>query len=96
MTLSHESASQLGYPPSKINEHWLSPIDVLRGESILSDLPPESGTLGYRSLRYVTTPIDRPPKEVKAPTIQLMHDLYSVCSFLSFFICITHFFHICG
>lgn len=49
------------------------------------DDPRSGGDLGYRALRHVTTPVDRPcpPAVIEAPDASLMHDIYRVFYYLS-------------
>ncbi|XP_021734065.1 uncharacterized protein LOC110700777 [Chenopodium quinoa] len=50
-------------------------MDVFCNESIFTDDPLRGGNLGYRLLRNVSTPVDRPSGQIGPVAAQHMHDL---------------------
>ncbi|XP_021834917.2 uncharacterized protein [Spinacia oleracea] len=62
------------------DEPWNPKIDLLRGESVLTDDCKGGGCMGWRALKNLATPRDNPAVEIDAPAAQHMNDLYKACN----------------
>ncbi|KNA16233.1 hypothetical protein SOVF_091030 [Spinacia oleracea] len=67
-------------PPGEPNEPWKPEIDLLRGESVLTDDCKGGGCMGWRTLKNLATPRDNPAAEVDAPAAQHMNDMLKACN----------------
>ncbi|XP_056692256.1 uncharacterized protein [Spinacia oleracea] len=67
-------------PPGEPDESWNPKIDLLRGESILTDDCKGGGCMGWRALKDLATPRDNPAAEIDAPAAQHMNDLLKACN----------------
>ncbi|KMS94811.1 hypothetical protein BVRB_015090, partial [Beta vulgaris subsp. vulgaris] len=65
----------LSHPPSTAGQAFRPALDVREDESIFADIPANGGTLGYRLLKGLQLPFDRPADKLVAPAAQLAHDL---------------------
>ncbi|KMS94712.1 hypothetical protein BVRB_016020, partial [Beta vulgaris subsp. vulgaris] len=65
----------LFHPPSTAGQPFRPALDVREDESIFADIPANGGTLGYRLLKGLQLPFDRPADKLVAPVVQLAHDL---------------------
>ncbi|KMT03871.1 hypothetical protein BVRB_8g188080 [Beta vulgaris subsp. vulgaris] len=65
----------LSHPPSTTGQAFRPALDVREDESIFADIPANGGTLGYRLLKGLQLPFDRPAYKLVAPGTQLAHDL---------------------
>ncbi|XP_057251317.1 uncharacterized protein LOC130591664 [Beta vulgaris subsp. vulgaris] len=65
----------LSHPPSVAGRAFRPALDVREDESIFADIPANGGTLGYRLLKGLQLPFDRPADKLVAPAAQLAHDL---------------------
>ncbi|KMT05287.1 hypothetical protein BVRB_7g174250 [Beta vulgaris subsp. vulgaris] len=65
----------LSHPPSIAGQAFRPALDVREDESIFADIPANGGTLGYRLLKGLQLPFDRPADKLVAPAAQLAHDL---------------------
>ncbi|KMT05595.1 hypothetical protein BVRB_7g167360 [Beta vulgaris subsp. vulgaris] len=65
----------LFHPPSTAGQLFRPNLDVREDESIFADIPANGGTLGYRLLKGLQLPFDRPADKLVAPAAQLAHDL---------------------
>ncbi|KNA11959.1 hypothetical protein SOVF_130280, partial [Spinacia oleracea] len=63
-------------PPGNPDEPWDPKIDLLRGESILTDDCRFGGCMGWRALKGLATPRDTPAVKIDAPAAQHMNDMY--------------------
>uniref|UniRef100_A0A803N5J8 Uncharacterized protein n=1 Tax=Chenopodium quinoa TaxID=63459 RepID=A0A803N5J8_CHEQI len=62
-----EVAEALTVPFGAAGEPWCPRINVNRGESITCDDPSTGGSMGWRMLKDLATPSDRPVNRVAAP-----------------------------
>uniref|UniRef100_A0A803NEN8 Uncharacterized protein n=1 Tax=Chenopodium quinoa TaxID=63459 RepID=A0A803NEN8_CHEQI len=62
-------------PEGRSRDQWRPEMDVFCNESIFTDDPLRGGNLGYRLLRNVSTPVDRPSGLIGLVAAQHMHDL---------------------
>ena len=72
----------LSHPPSTAGQPFRPALDVREDESIFADSPANGGTMGYRFLKGLQLPFDRPADKLVAPAAQLAHDLVVVSSLL--------------
>ncbi|KNA25520.1 hypothetical protein SOVF_005930 [Spinacia oleracea] len=63
-------------PPGNPDEPWDPKIDLLRGESILTDDCRFGGCMGWRALKGLATPRETPAVKIDAPAAQHMNDVY--------------------
>ncbi|XP_021747853.1 uncharacterized protein LOC110713708 [Chenopodium quinoa] len=68
-------------PEGRSRDQWRPEMDVFRNESIFTDDPLRGGNLGYRLLRNVSTPVDRPSGLISPVAAQHMHDLMRLRSY---------------
>lgn len=68
-----------GPPGGEPSEPFFPNIDLLCGESVVSDSAKDGGDFGYRAFRDLMTPTDQPKGEIEAPAAQHFNDLYKVC-----------------
>uniref|UniRef100_A0A803N8W6 Uncharacterized protein n=1 Tax=Chenopodium quinoa TaxID=63459 RepID=A0A803N8W6_CHEQI len=73
--IPEEVAEELAIPFGVAGDPWHPRIDVNRGESVLSDDPSTGGSMGWRMLKDLATPADRPANRVAAPCGQLMNNM---------------------
>uniref|UniRef100_A0A803LHK5 Uncharacterized protein n=1 Tax=Chenopodium quinoa TaxID=63459 RepID=A0A803LHK5_CHEQI len=62
-------------PKGRSRDQWRPEMDVFRNRSIFTDDPLWGGNLGYRLLRNVSTPVDRPSGFIGPIAAQHIHDL---------------------
>ncbi|KNA13066.1 hypothetical protein SOVF_120130, partial [Spinacia oleracea] len=67
-------------PPGEPDEPWNPKVDLLRGESVLTDDCKGGGCMGWRALKDLATPRDNPAVEIDAPAAQHMNDLYKAAT----------------
>lgn len=79
----------LSHPPSTAGQPFRPALDVREDESIFADIPANSGTLGYRLLKGLQLPFDRPADKLVVPAAQLAHDLVVVSSLCCCFFFLT-------
>uniref|UniRef100_A0A803L500 Uncharacterized protein n=1 Tax=Chenopodium quinoa TaxID=63459 RepID=A0A803L500_CHEQI len=70
-----EVLNRVRAPKGRSRDQWRPEMDVFRNESIFTDDPLRGGNLGYRLLRNVSTPVDRPSGQIGPVAAQHMHDL---------------------
>uniref|UniRef100_A0A803MZ13 Uncharacterized protein n=1 Tax=Chenopodium quinoa TaxID=63459 RepID=A0A803MZ13_CHEQI len=70
-----EVLNRVRVPEGRSRDQWRPEMDVFRNESIFTDDPLRGGNLGYRLLRNVSTPVDRPSGLIGPVAAQHMHDL---------------------
>uniref|UniRef100_A0A803LU11 Uncharacterized protein n=1 Tax=Chenopodium quinoa TaxID=63459 RepID=A0A803LU11_CHEQI len=68
-------AEELAVPVGAAGDPWHPRINVNRGESVLSDDPSTGGSMGWRVLKDLATPADRPSNRIAAPCGQLMNNM---------------------
>uniref|UniRef100_A0A803KX17 Uncharacterized protein n=1 Tax=Chenopodium quinoa TaxID=63459 RepID=A0A803KX17_CHEQI len=68
-------AEELVVPVGAAGDPWHPRINVNRGESVLSDDPSTGGSMGWRVLKDLETPADRPSNRIAAPCGQLMNNM---------------------
>uniref|UniRef100_A0A803MHT3 Uncharacterized protein n=1 Tax=Chenopodium quinoa TaxID=63459 RepID=A0A803MHT3_CHEQI len=70
-----EVLNRVRAPEGRSRDQWRPEMDVFRNESIFTDDPLRGGNLGYRLLRNVSTPVDRPSGQIGLVAAQHTHDL---------------------
>ena len=83
--LSPRKMKYFEVPPGEPDEPWNPKIDLLRGESILTDDCKGGGCMGWRALKDLATPRDNPAAEIDAPAAQHMNDMLKVCNRCCFY-----------
>ncbi|XP_056698951.1 uncharacterized protein [Spinacia oleracea] len=78
--LSPRKMKYFEVPPGEPDEPWNPKIDLLRGESILTDDCKGGGCMGWRALKDLATPRDNPAAEIDAPAAQHMNDMLKACN----------------
>ncbi|XP_056686499.1 uncharacterized protein [Spinacia oleracea] len=78
--LSPKKMKYFEVPPGEPDEPWNPKIDLLRGESILTDDCKGGGCMGWRALKDLATPRDNPAAEIDAPAAQHMNDMLKACN----------------
>uniref|UniRef100_A0A803M040 Uncharacterized protein n=1 Tax=Chenopodium quinoa TaxID=63459 RepID=A0A803M040_CHEQI len=74
-------ADELSMPSGVAGDPWNPRINVNRGESVLCDDPATGGSMGWRVLKDLATPADRPVNRVAAPYGQLMNNMLRTVNF---------------
>uniref|UniRef100_A0A803LJD4 Uncharacterized protein n=1 Tax=Chenopodium quinoa TaxID=63459 RepID=A0A803LJD4_CHEQI len=73
--IPEEVADELAVPFGVVGDPWHPRINVNRGESVLCDDPSTGESMGWRVLKDLATPADRPANLVAAPCGQLMNNM---------------------
>uniref|UniRef100_A0A803LMG0 Uncharacterized protein n=1 Tax=Chenopodium quinoa TaxID=63459 RepID=A0A803LMG0_CHEQI len=73
--IPEEVVEELVVPFGAADDPWHPRINVNHGESVLSDDPSTGGSMGWRMLKDLATPADRPANRVAAPCGQLMNNI---------------------
>ncbi|XP_021716608.1 uncharacterized protein LOC110684455 [Chenopodium quinoa] len=71
----------LDFPIGNASEPWCPSFTVNRGESVYADDPSSGGSLGWRMLKDLPTPADRPTGCFVAPCGQMMNDILRTVNF---------------